>query len=165
MTPRPGGDSIPELVRAATGLDTLALYLDFVQGDFKEPKELSLPPESFASLNFFAPVAHLSRWTQFEAFMAEICRLGEGARYLTSVCTGSLILAAAGFVIGAMGIFTGQSWWRTVVVISAAFSGALYILFWNGRWQHMDAQGGIGILIDVAILAAVLIFRWPQFAF
>jgi biotin carboxylase len=56
MTPRPGGDSIPELVRAATGLDTLALYLDFVQDDFKEPKELSLPPESFASLNFFAPV-------------------------------------------------------------------------------------------------------------
>jgi len=56
MTPRPGGDSIPELVRAATGLDTLAFYLDFVQGDFREPKELYLPPESFASLNFFAPV-------------------------------------------------------------------------------------------------------------
>jgi hypothetical protein len=56
MTPRPGGDSIPELVRAATGLDTLALYLDFVQADFEEPKGLSLPPESFASLNFFAPV-------------------------------------------------------------------------------------------------------------
>ena len=37
-------------------MDTLALYLDFVQGDFKEPKQLSLPPESFASLNFFAPV-------------------------------------------------------------------------------------------------------------
>jgi biotin carboxylase len=56
MTPRPGGDSIPELVRAATGLDTLSLYLDFVQGKFKDPKELSLPPESFASLNFFAPM-------------------------------------------------------------------------------------------------------------
>ena len=55
MTPRPGGDSIPELVRAATGLDTLSLYLDFVQGDFKEPEALSLPPEAFGSLNFFAP--------------------------------------------------------------------------------------------------------------
>ncbi len=55
LTPRPGGDSIPELVSAATGLDTLALYLDFVQGLFEEPKELPLPPESFASLNFFAP--------------------------------------------------------------------------------------------------------------
>ena len=55
MTPRPGGDTIPELVRAVTGLDTLALYLDFVQHDFKEPNQSSLAPESFASLNFFAP--------------------------------------------------------------------------------------------------------------
>lgn len=35
-----------------------------------------------------------------EAFMAEIRRLGGGAKYLTSVCTGSLILAAAGFLRG-----------------------------------------------------------------
>ena len=55
MTPRPGGDSIPELVRATTGLDTLSLYLDFVQGDFKKPQELAALPESFASLNFYAP--------------------------------------------------------------------------------------------------------------
>ncbi|MBV8684688.1 MAG: DJ-1/PfpI family protein, partial [Caulobacteraceae bacterium] len=32
------------------------------------------------------------------AFMREIRRLGAGARYLTSVCTGSLILGAAGFL-------------------------------------------------------------------
>ena len=35
-----------------------------------------------------------------EAFMAEVRRLGRQARYLTSVCTGSLILAAAGFLAG-----------------------------------------------------------------
>ncbi len=34
------------------------------------------------------------------AFMAQIRRLGAGATYLTSVCTGSLILAAAGFLSG-----------------------------------------------------------------
>jgi cyclohexyl-isocyanide hydratase len=34
------------------------------------------------------------------AYMAEIGRLGAGACYLTSVCTGSLILAAAGFLRG-----------------------------------------------------------------
>jgi len=55
MTPRPGGDSIPVLVKASTGLDTLSLYLDFVQGDFKKPQDLSLLPESFASLNFYTP--------------------------------------------------------------------------------------------------------------
>ncbi|MEW5685398.1 MAG: DJ-1/PfpI family protein [Pseudomonadota bacterium] len=35
-----------------------------------------------------------------ESFMREIRRLGAGAKYLTSVCTGSLILGAAGFLKG-----------------------------------------------------------------
>ena len=35
-----------------------------------------------------------------EAFIAQIRRLGGQATYLTSVCTGSLILAAAGFLTG-----------------------------------------------------------------
>jgi putative intracellular protease/amidase len=35
-----------------------------------------------------------------EAFIAEIRRLAAGARYVTSVCTGSLILAAAGLLAG-----------------------------------------------------------------
>jgi transcriptional regulator GlxA family with amidase domain len=35
-----------------------------------------------------------------EAFMAEIRRLGGQAKYVTSVCTGSLILGAAGFLAG-----------------------------------------------------------------
>lgn len=89
--------------------------------------------------------------------------LGDSAtRALASAC---LILAAAGFVIGAAGIFFGQSWWRTAVVASAAFSIVIYLLFWNGRWQHPDGQGGVGILIEIAILVAVLIFRWPRFDF
>jgi cyclohexyl-isocyanide hydratase len=37
---------------------------------------------------------------QDEAFMAQIRRLGAGATFLTSVCTGSLILGAAGFLHG-----------------------------------------------------------------
>jgi hypothetical protein len=75
------------------------------------------------------------------------------------------ILAAAGFVIGGVGIFLGQSWWRTAVVASAVFSGVFYILFWNGRLQDLDSQGGVGLLIDIAILVVVLLFRWPQFNF
>jgi putative intracellular protease/amidase len=35
-----------------------------------------------------------------DAFMAQIRRLGADARYITSVCTGSLILGAAGFLKG-----------------------------------------------------------------
>ena len=75
------------------------------------------------------------------------------------------IAAATGFVIGGAGILFGQSWWRTAVIVSAALSGVLYILFWNGRFQHLDNQGGVGLLIDAAMLVAVLVLRWPQFDF
>jgi cyclohexyl-isocyanide hydratase len=37
---------------------------------------------------------------QDQAFMREIKRLAEGAKYVTSVCTGSLILGAAGLLKG-----------------------------------------------------------------
>jgi transcriptional regulator GlxA family with amidase domain len=35
-----------------------------------------------------------------EAYMAQVSRLADSARYLTSVCTGSLILAATGLIRG-----------------------------------------------------------------
>ncbi len=89
--------------------------------------------------------------------------LGEsGTRTLTGVLC---ILAAAGFMTGAAAIFFSQPWWRTAILAAAVFSIFLYLLFWNGRLQHLDNQGGIGILIDMAILAAVLLFHWPQFDF
>jgi biotin carboxylase len=55
LTPRPGGDSIPDLVKIGAGRDTLGLYLDFVAGAFKAPDTLSMRPESYASINLFAP--------------------------------------------------------------------------------------------------------------
>jgi biotin carboxylase len=56
MTPRPGGDSIPDLVRIGAGRNVLDIYMDFVSGKFEHsPKEPSLAPESFASINLFAP--------------------------------------------------------------------------------------------------------------
>jgi len=81
----------------------------------------------------------------------------EAARNLASI---SLILAAMGLMAGGIGILVNQAWWRPVVVGATAFSSIVYVLFWNGRMQNLDAQGTIGILIDMAILLAVLIFRW-----
>jgi hypothetical protein len=31
--------------------------------------------------------------------------------------------------------------------------------------QKLDDQGAIGVLINVAILVAVLVLRWPDFGF
>jgi hypothetical protein len=89
--------------------------------------------------------------------------LGEGGvRMLASFFC---LLAAAGFVVAGLGIFAGQSWWRTAVLASAAFSASLYLLFWDGRFQRLADQGGVAVLINLAILAAVLLFRWPRFDF
>ncbi|OGO48983.1 MAG: hypothetical protein A2W37_03085 [Chloroflexi bacterium RBG_16_63_12] len=89
--------------------------------------------------------------------------LGEAAtRNLASV---SLILVALGLVVGGIGIFTMQGWWRPVVVGAATFSAVIYFLLWNGRVQNLDGQGAIGLLISIAILIAALVLRWPQLGF
>jgi uncharacterized membrane protein YphA (DoxX/SURF4 family) len=76
-----------------------------------------------------------------------------------------LILAAVGFVAGGAGIFLKQAWWRPAIVTAAAFSVVIYFLFWDGGLQHLDNKGGIGILINLAILSATLLFQWPDFDF
>ncbi len=87
------------------------------------------------------------------------------SKLLGNVATGnlasiSLILAAIGLVAGGTGILLSQAWWRPVVISAAVLSSVVYILFWNGRIQNLDAQGAVAILIDTAILVAVLVFRW-----
>jgi hypothetical protein len=85
-----------------------------------------------------------------------------GTRWLASVACG---LAAAGFVVGGIAILAGQPWWRPVVVAAAAFSMGIWLLFWDGSVKHLANQGSIAILINVAILLAVLILHWPDFGF
>jgi len=86
----------------------------------------------------------------------------KATRLLASI---SCLLAALGFVVGGVAILIHQAWWRPVVVASAAFSSVIFVLFWDGRKQNLDNQGVIAILINLAILVAVLIFQWPDFGF
>lgn len=86
----------------------------------------------------------------------------ESLRLLASI---SLVLAAVGFVASGAGILLHQDWWRPVVIGVSIFSSVLYVLFWDGHWQNLDNKGGVGALINVALLTAVLIFRWPPFEF
>ena len=51
-------------------------------------------------LLFFPGGLATTRVINDAAFMAQATRLGSGAKYLTSVCTGSLILAASGLIKG-----------------------------------------------------------------
>jgi hypothetical protein len=86
----------------------------------------------------------------------------ESTRLLAGACC---VLAAVGFVAGGIGLFARQAWWRLLVVGAAAFSAAVVILFWDGKMQRLADQGGIALLINAAILVALLLLRWPEFEF
>ena len=86
----------------------------------------------------------------------------ETTRLLASIL---LVLAAVSFVVGGAGILLRSAWWRLTTVITATLSSVIYILCWDGEWQNLHDKGAIGILINLAILAAVLIFQWPDVGF
>ena len=73
----------------------------------------------------------------------------------------SCLVAAIGFVAGGVGLLISQVWWRPVVVAAAAFSSIAFILFWNGKLRKIDDQGGVGILINLALMLAVVVWQWP----
>ena len=76
----------------------------------------------------------------------------EATRILASI---ACVLAAIGFVAGGIGLLVSQTWWQPAVVASAAFSAIIFILFWDGKVQNLDDKGGIGLLINLAILVAL----------
>lgn len=86
--------------------------------------------------------------------------LGDAAaRSLASVACA---LAASGFAAGGVGLLLELDWWRPAVVGSAVFSAVIYVLFWNGKMSRLSDQGALAILINAAILVAVLVLRWPN---
>lgn len=53
MTPRPGGDSIPDLVEVATGMDLLDLHLNVSLQGYAAPRDIPVASDTFASINIF----------------------------------------------------------------------------------------------------------------
>jgi hypothetical protein len=86
----------------------------------------------------------------------------EGTRMLTSIL---LVLGTIVFVAGGAGLLLKQDWWRPVVLGAAAFSSLIYILSWDGTFQNLANKGAIGILINAAVVAAVLILPQLKFEF
>jgi hypothetical protein len=82
--------------------------------------------------------------------------LGDGTTRM--VAAVFLVVAAIGFMAGGLGILFTQAWWRPMVAGAAAFSAVVFLLFWDGKMQQLDDKGGVGLLINLAILVALLIF-------
>lgn len=82
------------------------------------------------------------------AFMGEIRRLGGGAKYLTSVCTGSLILAAAGFLRGKR---AACHWaWRDLLIPFGAIVDESRV----ARDGDIITGGGVTAGLDFAFVVA-----------
>lgn len=80
------------------------------------------------------------------AFVGEIRRLGRGARYVTSVCTGSLILAAAGLLQGKR---AACHWaWRHLLPLFGAVPDDARVV----RDGHVITGGGVTAGIDFALV-------------
>lgn len=79
------------------------------------------------------------------AFMAEVKRLGESAHFVTSVCTGSLILAAAGLLKGKR---AGTHWaYRELLAAFGAVPDAARVV----RDGNTITGGGVTAGIDIAL--------------
>jgi putative intracellular protease/amidase len=80
------------------------------------------------------------------AFVGEIRRLGGGAKYVTSVCTGSLILGAAGFLRGKR---AACHWaWRSLLEPFGATVGEERVV----RDGNVITGGGVTAGIDFALV-------------
>lgn len=78
-------------------------------------------------------------------FMAQVKRLGEDARYVTSVCTGSLILAAAGLLNGKR---AGSHWaYRALLANFGAIPDPARVV----RDGNAVTGGGVTAGIDIAL--------------
>jgi putative intracellular protease/amidase len=83
-----------------------------------------------------------------EAFLGEIQRLAASARYVTSVCTGSLILAAAGLLEGRR---AASHWaWRDQLALFGAIPDAGRVV----RDGNVFTGGGVTAGIDFALTLA-----------
>lgn len=79
------------------------------------------------------------------AFMGEVKRLGDSARYLTSVCTGSLILGAAGLLKGKR---AGSHWaYRELLTNFGAIPDDARVV----RDGNVVTGGGVTAGIDIAL--------------
>ena len=85
---------------------------------------------------------------------------GETSRVLASILLG---LAALGFIVGGAALFAKQDWWRLVVIATTIFSAVIYFLFWDGHLANLANNGWVGILINLLIVAAILLFKLPKF--
>jgi hypothetical protein len=82
-----------------------------------------------------------------------------GERSILAVASVLFLLVAIGFVAGAVGYVLSGGWWEPVLVRSAIGSTLLYVVMWDGGFANLAEKGGLGVIIDVAIVVWILLVQ------
>ena len=109
-------------------------------------------------------VGHALRWYELKPGMpwptgawAFPSRVSDGAiRAFAAVGIGVTALA---IMVGGVGILFGAGWADWVAIGGAALASVAHVLLWSGRWAEAMDHGGIGVAINVAVIAAILVLR------
>ena len=105
---------------------------------------------------FLMPLVSNTTWGQ----SAQSWLLGDGG---LAKGLGVLIwlVALAGFVAAAFGIFRQTDWWQTGAIVSAIVSTVGLILFWS---QPTTSPAVSALIFNLFILISLLVFHWPASA-
>jgi hypothetical protein len=79
-----------------------------------------------------------------------------GLRTLAATSVG---LASLALMVGGTGMLFGAGWADWVAIGGAVLASVATILLWSGKWAEVADHGGIGVLINVAAIVAILVLR------
>jgi hypothetical protein len=79
-----------------------------------------------------------------------------GIRTFAAISIG---LASLALMVGGTAMLFGAGWADWVAIGGAALASVAHILLWSGKWTEFADHGGIGVLINVAAIAAILVLK------
>ena len=82
----------------------------------------------------------------------------------TTMTFATIVFSAIALVFAVAGIalVAQQEWFSTWAITGSILSIAAIVCFWDGKPDHPVEKGLLGIILDVAILVALLYFEWPS---
>lgn len=80
-------------------------------------------------------------------------------RSILILASVAYVLVAPGFAVGGLGYGIRADWWEEDVNGAAVLSAVTIVVLWDGQFDLLVEKGAVGVLIDVAILVAVVALR------
>jgi len=96
-------------------------------------------------------------WNGSSWLLTDILSLGAVTRPAASILfsISAILFAAAG-----IGLICSQSWVRPWLIAASIVSTLTILIFWDGSFKQPVEKGAVGLLIDIVMLLAALLFNW-----